>query len=451
MTVTISGLHPSGDGLATWQGRTVRVPGTIPGERVEIERGARGTARLLAVIESSPHRVGPPCRHFGPCGGCTWQHIAYPHQLRLKQQLLHDLLDASLGPASPRVASIVPTPTDAPDGTPWGYRHKVHFVFGPGTRDRPLTMGHFGRGTRTIVPVTECPVHAEPGNRLAFAVRDRLLEARVPGTDPATVRGLARHLVVRVGRRSGERVATLVVTSATPKPLRSVSQRIIEQETPDGWNVNVHDGPGPYLFGSATRHVHGRERLREEIAGVSFLISPTAFFQTNVAAAEALVRLVLGHVDRHRPGHVLDLYAGAGLFSLPIARTGAHVIAVEENRAAVEDGRASQRFSQIPEDRCRFIAARVEGAFDDLARRGGGIDRIDLVVLDPPRQGCTPGVLRALGTAGIPRLVYVSCDPASLSRDLRELVAAGYRITSVQPVDMFPHTAHLETVAALER
>ncbi len=451
MIVTVTDLHPSGDGLASWQGEALRVPGTIPGERVEAESGARGIARVLAVLDPSPHRVVPRCRHFGPCGGCTWQHISYPHQLRLKQHLLQELLDAALGRSAPRVAPTVGTVAETADGMPWGYRHKVHFVFGPGTAGRSLVMGHFGRGTRAIVPIVECPVHAEPGNRLAFAIRDRLVAARVPGTDPATVRGLARHLVVRVGRRSGECVATLVVTRDGSKALKTVSRQIIEREAPDGWNLNVHGGPSPFLFGTTTRHLHGRARLREEIAGVSFLISPTAFFQTNVAAAESLVRLVLERVERDRHGRVLDLYAGAGLFSLPIARTGRRVTAIEENLAAVEDGRASQRFSRIAEDACRFVPQRVEAALEDLAHQRGGLARFDLAVLDPPRQGCTPEVLRALGGSGIRHLVYVSCDPVTLARDLRGLATAGYRIAGAHPIDMFPHTAHLETVSTLER
>ncbi len=500
ITLEITRLHPGGDGLAEWQGQALRVPGTIPGELVEVMPRGRGAADLVAIARPSPHRVVPACRHFGPCGGCTWQHIAYPEQLRWKRELLQDLLDAALGRRAPRVLPPLATPSQTPDGMPWGYRHKVHFVFGPAkagpydragsnagrddptlagagpgdrTRDdhrprraasvgagfsRPdrgasLVMGHFMRGSREIVPVVECPVHAEAGNQLAFAVRDRLIAARVPGTDPETTRGVARHIIVRVGRHSGERVATLVVTREDVKALRAVSKAIIEDEAPDGWNLNVHDGANPFLFGRTTRHLHGRERLREQMAGVSFLVSPTAFFQTNVDAAEQMVRTVLDHlVDRPR-ARVLDLYAGAGLFSLPLARTGRRVVAVEENRTAVEDGRASQRLSQISEDACRFVARRVEEVLADLARERDGLGRrFDAAVLDPPRQGCAPEVLAALtGAPAIERLIYVSCDPASLARDLRALVDGGYRIDSIQPVDMFPHTAHIESVTRLER
>lgn len=456
VSLRIIGMHPGGDGRARWQGRAWRVPGTIVGEVVEAIPGSGGIATTVAIATSSPHRVVPRCRHAGRCGGCTWQHIAYPEQLRLKQVRLQEVLTDALGRRAPRVQPTVPTPTDAPDGMPWGYRHKVAFVLGPAEpgRDRAsLVMGHFARGSRDIVPIVECPVHAEPGNALAFAVRDRLVAAHVPGTDPDTVRGVARHIVVRVGRHSHERVATLVVTRDDVKALRAVSRAIVEDEAPDGWHLNVHDRPGPFLFGRTTRHLHGTERLREQIGGVSFLVSPTAFFQTNVAAAERVLGLVLDHLADLPRARVLDLYAGAGLFSLPLARSGRPVVAVEENRAAVGDGTASQRFSRIPAAACRFIAGRVEDALADLARGRGGLGpSFDAAILDPPRQGCAPEVLAALTAApAIARLVYVSCDPDSLARDLRVLADGGYRIVETEGVDMFPHTAHIESVTRLER
>jgi tRNA/tmRNA/rRNA uracil-C5-methylase (TrmA/RlmC/RlmD family) len=184
--------------------------------------------------------------------------------------------------------------------------------------------------------------------------------------------------------------------------------------------------------------------LREEVAGSSHLMSPTAFFQTNVAAAELLVSLVLGAMPPE-PAEVLDLYAGAGLFSIPLARAGHRVTAVESNRQAVGDGIASLGLNGLSAAQCRFVAARSEDALTPGTRA-------DVAVLDPPREGCTPAVIaRLFGEVRPTRAVYVSCDPSALARDLAGAASHGYRVVSLTPVDMFPHTPHIETVAVLER
>ena len=342
-------------------------------------------------------------------------------------------------------------PAGRDPSAPWGFRRKVHFVFVPAAGGRGLTMGHYRRGSRTVVPVEECPVHAEQGNGVAFAVRDALAAAGVAGASADLSHGPARHLVVRVARRSTETMATLVVTR-NERALRVAVRRLMAgADAPHSLHLNLHDRPGPLLFGRRTQTLHGPARLREEVAGVSFLVSPTAFFQTNIEAADTLVRLVLAAVPSG-PCRVLDLYAGAGLFSLPLARGGHDVTAVEEDREAVEDGRASQRLSRIAPGACRFIVARAEDAAGEVSARHGSRSRPDWVVLDPPRAGCPPGVLR--GVFGLMRpqgAVYVSCNPEALARELPEIDRAGYGVDLVQPVDMFPHTTHIETVTVLSR
>jgi 23S rRNA (uracil1939-C5)-methyltransferase len=212
-----------------------------------------------------------------------------------------------------------------------------------------------------------------------------------------------------------------------------------------GVHVNLHPRADAYIFGRDTRHVRGPARLREVIGGMSYLVSPTAFFQTNVGAAEVLVALVREAIPAG--ARVLDLYAGAGLFSLPLAAAGHAVIAVEENRAATEDGEASRRLNGIPAERCQFMARPVEAALSRIPRTDADIEA---VVLDPPRSGCTPAVLQAVFGERRPDVaVYVSCDPDSLGRDLAAIARLGYTARSVQPVDMFPHTPHVETVMVL--
>ena len=463
--IDIEFLATSGDGIGRVGRQQVVVPYTIPGERVRVRLGSGGaTATLEAVVRQSPHRISPRCRHFGPdaepgvgpCGGCAWQHIAYPEQLRLKTDLVTRLVRAAVphAPAAmPMLAGTVPD-------EPWGYRQKVHFVFGssslaPRAGGRPgggrqhdaLVMGHYVRGTRRVLPVRECPVHVGHGNAVAFQFRDEYIRAHVA----AEPDGALKSLALRVGRASPEVMATLVVNGEDDKALRAATRRVLERaDAPTSFHVNIHPRADAFVLGPKTRRLAGRDRLREQIAGVAFLISPDAFFQTNVHAAEVLVRLVAGAVPAG--ARVLDLYAGSGLFALPLALRGHEVVAVEENRSAIGDGEASRRLNRIPDERCRFVARRAEDAVRAMVRPDGRHGRFDAVVLDPPRDGCSPAVLELVfGGIAPATAIYVSCNPEALARDLATIARLQYRIQSLQPVDMFPHTAHVETVAVLTR
>jgi 23S rRNA (uracil1939-C5)-methyltransferase len=407
--VEIEALDANGDGVATAGSLRIAVPFTIPGERVRIRLAnrRRPAATLLDVLRASPHRVTPACRHFGtdaapgigPCGGCSWQHIAYAEQLRLKTALVDRLVRAVVPHAPAARPTLAATPLDRP----WGYRNKVHFVFG--SHGSTLTMGHYARGSRRVLPVVECPVHDGRGNVFAFRARDAFGAAGLQAADGA--RGTLRSLAVRVGCRTPEIMATLIVS------------------------------------GDRDRGVRAATRLREEVAGASFLMSPAAFFQTNVLAADILVRLVLDAV--HPASRVLDLYAGSGLFAIPLAAAGHDVVAVEENRLAVADGEAALKLNAAAQGRCRFMARRVEAALAALRAA-------DVVVLDPPREGCSPAVLDdVFGRLRPAVAVYVSCNPEALASELGRICRAGYQVGSLQPVDMFPHTAHIETVAVLSR
>jgi 23S rRNA (uracil1939-C5)-methyltransferase len=447
----ITGLDSYGHGVGRLAGVEVSVPGALPGEQVEVDAPShsRSVARLARVVVPSSHRVPPRCRHASECGGCSWQHVAYREQLRLKQERVQFLMDEALGTGRVFVAPTVPTPLEHDeDEAPWHFRNKAHFAFEEDAAGH-LVMGHMRRGSRRVMNVLECPVHAEAGNGLAEVVRDAVARTRVPCGPPP--QGLVRHLVVRVGRESREVLATLVVTRPDAE-LKRVSEDVMRsQRAPDGWHLNVHPLPGSQLFGRETHLIAGRERLRETVGGATFLVSATSFFQTNVAAAERLLGLVLEAAGRGNT-RVLDLYAGLGLFAIPLALRGHEVVAVEENPVAVEDGEISAEANGIDPSRCRFIRSKVEYAIKRLTRRP-----FDAVLLDPPRTGAHAGALRAVRDQLRPaRVVYVSCDPEVLARDLVELVAARdgamkYRVASVTPVDMFPHTTLVESVAVLER
>ena len=345
--------------------------------------------------------------------------MPYAEQLARKRKELSRLLGLD-------VPALIPSPSES------GFRSKVAFVFGNGV------MGHYALASQRIIPIEECPVHHERGNRIAFALRDRLARVRIAP-------GILRHIVIRTTADGREASAMLVVTR-NDKSLRTpVKGFLASPEKPDGFFVNIHTKPGPYMVGEETIKIEGRSHVKETVGGLSYLVSPTAFFQTNVGAAEILVKLVLEQIGAAK--RVLDLYCGSGLFSLPIAKSGAAVTAIEENRQAIVDAEANVRLNRLPPGQVRFIAGRVE---DALARAGR--DPWDAVVLDPPRQGCPPAVIAGVFERIRPaRVVYVSCNPDALAKELPVILKTGYRVMRVQPVDMFPHTDHIETVVTFTR
>jgi 23S rRNA (uracil1939-C5)-methyltransferase len=323
------------------------------------------------------------CRHFTTCGGCDLQHLAYADQLARKRERLQHLLHASLGDRAPLVRPVAGMAASDEAGMPWQFRRKASFVFAqaPGRR-RGFVMGHYARGTKTVVPVEECPVHSARANRLAFALRDHLARA---GLSAHGARGgLLRHVIIRTTRDDREATVMLVVTRndrSLRTPLRAF---LASAERPDGLFVNVHERAGPYMVGDVTIRIDGRAQVRETCLGPSFLVSPTAFFQTNPDAAAVMLDEVLTHAPAPA-ARVLDLYAGSGLFSIPLALGGHTITAVEEHPEAVRDAEANRRLNRVPPDRLRFVRGRVEAVLPRLAR-----PQPDLVVLDPPGRGARP-------------------------------------------------------------
>ncbi|MBK5255776.1 MAG: 23S rRNA (uracil(1939)-C(5))-methyltransferase RlmD [Vicinamibacteria bacterium] len=455
LDLQLTDIALSGESYAEVQGATIYVDGGIPGEKVRVRIVARGQAdaldrgddgvakaALVAVLEPSPHRVKPACPHASACGGCSFQHVAYEEQLRQKTHLLDGLLEDTFGAGKPLISPMIGMRVDE-QGVPRHFRQKAAFSFVEDDRGR-LQIGHFARGTHTVVPVTECLVHSDRANRVAFAIKDAMAKKRVP---VATVRGgLLRHVVVRVTEDETEAVAVVVATEehrVLESPLRAISG---SRDKPQGLLLNLHDQASPYLFGPHTVRVDGLGHVKETALGPSFLSSPTGFFQTNIHGAGHLIRLVKDAIGSADSLKVLDLYSGSGLFALPLALAKHRVTAVEESRKASREAAKNARLSGIPESRLRLMPSKVEDAIEHLARQDW-----DAVVIDPPRSGCPEDVMRTL-TRKIapPKLVIVSCNPETLMDEMRLATDAGYRATLVQPIDMFPHTPHIETVVVLE-
>ncbi|PYS10601.1 MAG: hypothetical protein DMG15_20360 [Acidobacteria bacterium] len=277
----------------------------------------------------------------------------------------------------------------------------------------------------------------------------RFCASRSPGPSRnprgPSLAGVLRYLIIRTTKDDREAVAMIVVTRNDKSLRKPVRALLDSKDRPDGFLINIHDSPGPFMIGPKTIRIEGRSHVRETIGRLSYVISPAAFFQTNAGAAAALQKCVTEGVCGAE--RVLDLYCGSGLFSLPLAAAGARVAGIDENLQAIQDAKMNVRLNRIPDARVRFLSVRVE---EELAKTAQGA--WDAVILDPPRQGCPKPILAGVfqGIAP-PRAVYVSCNPDMLAVELPAILNAGYRAERIEAVDMFPHTDHIETVVRLVR
>ena len=383
--LTLEDMGPLGDTLARYDGETINVFGGIPGEEVvaRIVRYQRRSHRSVSgvvtqVLEPSPHRVAPPCPFFGPCSGCQWQHIDYPHQLRLKQRAVEDQLARHHELESVTVSQTIPSPQL------FNYRNHARF-----TVRQQGSLGFVNRITRRFVKIDQCMLlHPWINDALAS------LQGRCQETT---------QLSLRYGVNTGDWL--LQPTMHEPEiPLTS-----------------------------------GQTHYREELLGRTFRIASPSFFQVNTAQAERMADLVRARLELSGSEVLLDAYAGVGTFAVLLAPFVRQVIAVEESLSAVRDGEVNTAGI----GNLRLVRDKVEDALESLE------ETPDAVVLDPPRAGCHPEALRALIRRPARRVVYVSCEPETLARDLHLLVRGGFEMETVEPIDMFPQTYHVECVATL--
>lgn len=432
VTVTIERLVFQGDGLGRLpDGRVIFVPSTAPGDAVEVrveeDRGhyVRGTA--VGILSPSPLRTEPPCRFFGTCGGCQWQHVAYPAQLDWKRHILEELLN--------RVGKLdaVPVAPVIDPGMPWEYRARAQFKVIGGARP---CLGFYRRETNRVVDIDRCPLLDPRLNTLLHAIRGM----KHPSLFSLFQR--LREAWIALGTGTGQMLLSLFARAEDRGALRLLFHTL-RDAAPDLCGVVLLEGDARQAPRAVDRH--GAHVLHEHIGDARFQIAATAFFQVSGLAAARLTSLVLEAAALTGAERILELYSGVGTFSVPLAARARELVAVEANPSAAADAAANLRQNGCAS--ARVIQAQVEQALPAAAAGGAW----DLVVLDPPRQGCSRGVLDLLAAAQVARVVYVSCDPSTLARDLGVLVRAGYRCAGVRPIDLFPQTFHLESVALLER
>jgi 23S rRNA (uracil1939-C5)-methyltransferase len=429
LEVEVDSLAFGGRGVARADGYVVFVSGALPGDRVraEVTKAKRkfAEARTVELLSPGSDRLADRCVHGGePCPGAPWQGLPYESQLACKQEQVGDALRRIGGLDGFELEEIEPAPAQ------WRYRNKLEYSFGE--RDGETTLGFHARGRwDLIVDVEDCMLASERGNAARNKVRDWARLEAVPPYDRRAEKGTLRNLAVREGRRSGQ-VQTRLVTSANRLPKPPVDLHTVI-EGPSGGS----DGPTGVL---------GEERLREELCGLKLEMSHGAFFQTNTEMAERLYAVAAEYAGLSGSERVFDLYCGIGTIGLTMAGRAGEVWGLEIVPEAIDDAEKNAKRNGI--ENAHFLAANARTGVRPLVEQAG---KPDVVVIDPPRAGLSQKIVRRVLECEAKRIVYVSCNPTTLAPNAAQLGEAGYRLSRVKPVDMFPQTPHIECVALFDK
>ncbi len=443
LELRIDSLAFGGNGVARLDGFVVFVRAGLPGDtvRARVTKVQRRHAEAVTteVIEAGPQRVEAPCAHYPACGGCRFQDLAYEAQLAAKHAWVEDSLRRIAGIAEPLLEPIVGAEEI------FGYRNKMEYSFAPSPDGPVLGLHRAGRWDQ-VLELDTCHLTTDLGNRIRNTMRDWAREERLEAYDQAEAKGYLRHLVVREGRNTGQALVQLV----THERERFDRERLIEVLTafPEVRSIHwtVNDTPAE-VTNLPSELLWGEEAIEEELGGLRFRVRPNAFLQTNTRMADRLYGLARDEAGLTGSETVYDLYCGIGTIGLSLARDALTVWGIEISEESVACAIENAELNSI--GNAGFFAGNVGEVLRDLRARAGDPD---VVVVDPPRAGLAGKALKRLGELAAPRIVYVSCNPTTLAGDSKRLIEQyGYRLLRTRPVDMFPHTPHVESVSLLER
>ncbi|BAU14478.1 23S rRNA methyltransferase/RumA [Leptolyngbya sp. NIES-3755] len=439
--VAITDLSDRGDGVGRAGSRVVFVPDTVTGDRAMVRlmhvKPNFAHAKIHEMLEESPYGVRPSCIVADKCGGCQWQHVDYEYQLEAKRNQVVQALERIGGFDQVRVDPVFNV------SEPLHYRNKATYPLGV-SQNRQVQAGYYQKGTHQIVNLNQCPIQDERLNPFLAEIKQDIQRQGWRVYDEKYHRGQLRHLSLRIGRRSGEVLLTLVTADPELPNLEMQAQEWL-QRYPNlvGVSLNVQRDRTNAIFGKETYCIAGQPFLSEQFAGLTFHIRPDTFFQVHTEQAEALLMSILEELNLQGNETFIDAYCGIGTMTLPIAQRVKTAIGIEIQPEAIKQARQNATLNGID---VSFEVGAVEKVLSSLSVQP------DLVMLDPPRKGCDAIVLETLRQQKPKQIVYVSCNPATLARDLKVLCADNlYQLTRVQPADFFPQTAHVECAAFLKR
>ena len=439
--ITIHDIGSFGEGIGKLNGLTVFVPGALPQDRVEIELVEQkknfSIGRVVRHIDS-PLRTTPRCPLTDRCGGCQIQHLDYAAQLEWKRKKVSDSFK--------HIAKIEITALPTLGMTdPYAYRNKAQFPVG--LRQGQIETGFYALGSHAIVDTEQCPIQHPLINKALQALRTFLRVHPLPIYNEDTHKGLLRHLLIRAGFRTQALMICLVINGSQIPHAEALikSMRTIPELSSLMLNINTRQGN--LILGDQVKTLWGRDYIEDKLGDLTFRISPLSFFQVNPVQAEVLYRTAVDFAELSGRESVWDLYCGIGTLTSFLAKKARLVYGLDEVPAAIMDAKANAQANRIRN--VTFFHGKAEFQLQRILKQNR--TRSDVVVIDPPRKGCEENVLRTVVSMEPRKIVYVSCDPATLARDASILTKRGYQLQKVQPVDMFPHTVHVECVAQLTK
>ena len=436
LTLEITGVTSEGQGVARCDGVAFFVPFALPGETVKahiikVEK-KYCVAKIVDLLTASAHRVTPMCEAYEKCGGCALMHLDYAEQLKTKTQIVKDCLERLGG-----FTGVEVRPAIGMDD-PWRYRNKGSFPIG--FVDGSAAFGFYAERSHRLIPLFDCPIEDTRITALARTVTEWANRNHVRVYDETTGKGCLRACVIRIAS-TGERMVAVVTKGELP-----AKDPLVKMLDVESLYHNRNDKNTNVLFGDRFTLLKGKPQITELQGGLRFAVSPQSFLQVNPEQTKKLYDTAIRLLDPKPDQTIADVYCGIGTISLAIAKHAGKVIGIECVPEAIEDAKKNAESNGI--SNADFLCGLAEDVLPDLVKKGM---RPDAIVIDPPRKGCEEQVLSAIAESGVNRVVYVSCNPATLARDAKILSTYGFTIRYVQPVDMFPHTQHVETVVLMTK
>lgn len=443
-TVIIDSLSHSAEGVARYDGFTIFVPNAIPGDEVEVTiistKKNYARALITKIIKPSSNRISAKCEVYENCGGCQLQHLKYQEQLTLKQKLVKETLTRVGGLDDISVAPV----TGMND--PWQCRNKSSFPVGGQTGD--VTMGFYQNRTHNIIDITNCAIQHPLIDKALVIIKEQLNQLNIAPYNEESHKGIIRHVVVRVAPGTNEVLVVLVATKDIGQPFRQLATNI-SQEMSDIKSVmlNINNKRTNVIMSEVEILLFGRKYIMDKLLGKTFIISAKSFYQVNAVQTPVLYQQAINKANLQGNEIVVDAYCGTGTIGLMLAEKAQKIIGVEIVPAAIKDAKFNAKLNCITN--AKFYVGKAEQVIPKLVEEGL---EPDIVVVDPPRKGCGEALLQAICEAEVKKIVYVSCNPSTLARDLKYLVEQGYEVEGeVGVVDMFPHSGHVESVVGLVR
>lgn len=436
--VNIIGLGVAGEGVGDYKGFKVFVPGALPQEQVQVRllqvKSTYAKGELIEVKRSSPHRIDPICPLFHRCGGCQIMHLAYEQQLEVKRQRIFDALTRIGKQSDIQVPKVIPSPRQL------HYRNKIQLPVSLG--DEGIKIGLYERGSHKVVDVDTCWIHNTMGDQVFKEVAALIKGSTLTIYDEKTHQGELRHVLIRSSDKKQEVLVVLVTSKECSQEIRHLANNIFQIKGVRGVVHHKNAREDNVILDRSFTTLHGDPFIEDVVCGLTFKISAASFFQVNPLQAENLYNQAIEYAGLGPESHVLDAYCGIGTLSLLLAQHAQHVVGVECVPQAILDAKENAHRNGL--HHVEFICDQTEHAISSLKS-------FDVVILNPPRQGCAPRLIEELCKRPFKKIVYVSCDPATLARDIFLLSAQGFKCNRIQGFDMFPQTMHVETVVELIR